>query len=65
MTNLDSIEETKQYVFSHCFNNYISLAEISVVWIIDKLAITFDEWNRLCLRCVGTIIIVSHNCYHQ
>ena len=57
--------ETKQSDFSECYNNYISFAEISVVWIIDKLAITFDEWNRLCLRCVGTFIIVPENCYYQ
>ena len=66
ITNLESyIIDTNNYIFSQCFNNYISYAEITVVWIIDKLAITFDEWNRLCLSCVGTLIIVPHNCYHQ
>ena len=65
MKNFDSIEETEQYVFSHCFTNYISLQEISVMWIIEKLSITFDEWNRLCLKCVGTTTIVSPNCYHR
>ena len=56
-------ENIKLKNFGRYFQSYISNSEITVGWIIEKLNLQLQTWNELCLKCAGTVNIVSVNDY--